>query len=162
MGSGFFDVVRGFTLLFWLNLKHYSLALFGIRLRLDPDYPAEARFRGDLIVDSVLEYRGYGLFAPWSVFLALAVRPAVLWVVIATWSILAWRRTWFYSTPFRFWTRAYQESPNKHRNRIRYGEEIALEIQRKDMAGVPFDSPEMQELIKAGMALQNCIVERKK
>lgn len=154
------DFVRGFALLLWLNLKHYLAGpLLGFRLKLDPDYPNEPRFRGDLIVDSVFEYRLYCLFAPWCIFLALVLPLWTLPIIAGLWTGLTWNRTFYYSTPFRFWTRAYQESPTKHRNRIRYAEQIALEIERKDKAGARWDSPEMQELITTGMNLQEQIIK---
>lgn len=155
------DYIWGLALLLWLNLKHYALAVWGIRLRLDPDYPNETRFRGDLIVDSVLEYRIYGLFAPWCIFLALVLPWGVLAALAGFWVVSTWKRTYFYSSPFRFWTQAYREAPTKHRNRIRYAEEIGLEIERKDKAGVPWNDPEMQELIRTGMDIQERIISRK-
>lgn len=154
--------LAGFALLLWLNFKHYLWALWGVRLRLDPDYPCETRFRGDLVVDSVLEYRGYGLFVPWCAFLAIVMPvPLLLWFSLF-WTTQAFLRADFYSTPFKFWTRAYNEAPGKHRNRIRYFEEISLEIERRLKAGADWESPEMQELNQAGRRVQDCIVERKK
>lgn len=150
--------LSGFALLAWINLKHYLLAIWGIRLRLDPDYPNETRFRGDLIVDSVLEYRFYGLFVPWCIVLALVLPYGLTGILAGLWASQTWKRTYFYSTPFRFWTRAYQEAPTKHRNQIRYAEEIGREIERKDKAGIPWDDPEMQQLITTGMSLQEKIV----
>jgi hypothetical protein len=160
MDSSTRGVCGGFILLIWLNLKHYlSGPFFGVRLRLDPDYPNEPRFRGNLIVDSVFEYRLYGLFVPWCAFLALVLPNYLLCAFTIAWTILTWKRTFYYTTPFRFWTRAYAESPSKHRNRIRYAEEISREIERKEKAGVRWDSPEIQELITTGFKLQEMIIK---
>lgn len=152
----------GAALLVWLNFKHYLWALWGLRLRLDPDYPCETRFRGDLVVDSVLEYRGYGLFALWCPFLAIALPNPLLLCLTLFWTVQAFWRSEFYSSPFQFWTRAYNEAPTKHRNRIRYFEELSLEIERRMKAGADWNSPEMQELNLAARAVQDCVVERKK
>lgn len=154
--------IRGFTFLLWLNAKHYFFALWGLRLRLDPDYPAEARFRGDLIVDSVLEYRGYGLFVLWCPFLALICPKLPLLALALLWASLAFRRSRYYSSPIQFWTRAYNEAPLKHRNRIRYFEEISREIERQMKAGAAWDSPQLQALIETGNKIQNVIIERKR
>ena len=152
------DYFHGLGFLAWLNIKHYSRALFGVGLRLDPDYPAEARFHGDLIVDAVLEYRGYALFAPWCVFLAAVLPWQAVVVIGALWAVLAWKRAFYYSSPFEFWTRAYNEAPNKHRNRIRYFEELTNEIQRLDKTQIPWSSPEIQRLVQRSREIQELIV----
>ena len=157
MAIRFWDGLRGLFLLFWLNLRHYALAIWGLRLRLDPDYPGETRFRGDLVVDAVLEYRGYGLLAPWSVFLAGLAYPPSLELIAALWAVSAWRRAYFYSTPYRFWTQAYDEAPGKSRNQTRYAEELMLEIERKMKAGMAYDHPEMQFLVGRSIEIQNLI-----
>lgn len=157
MGPDFRLQLRGFARLLWHNLKHYSLAIWGIRLRLDPDYPIEARFRGELVTDSVLEYRAYGLFAPWSIVLALVLPPAVLPLLGFTWAFLATMRAGFYASGFRFWRRAYQESPAKMRVRTRYVEALIYEIERRMKAGEP-----TEYLVNVCMNIQNGIIERKK
>lgn len=161
MVSDFRGMSRGLVSLIRSNLKHYSGALFGIRLRLDPDYPMEGRFRGDLIVDAVLEYRFYGLFAPWSVLLAVLLPSPVAIVLAALWEVLAWRRADFYSSAFRFWRRAYQESPTKMRTRIRYEEELIREIERRMKSNDPDAGAELDELMQTAMKIQNGIIERK-
>jgi hypothetical protein len=142
-------------------LKHYALAVWGIGLRLDPDYPAEQRFRGDLIVDAVLEYRGYGLFAPWCTFIAVAMPRVALPFIAALWAVLAFRRASFYASPFEFWTQAYNEAPTKSRNQTRYVEQLMLEIERQLKAGKDYDSPEIQAMTSKAMEIQELIVKGK-
>lgn len=158
MASDFRGFCRGFSVLLWLNLKHYALAIWGFRLRLDPDYPGESRFRGDLIVDAVLEYRGYGLFVPWCIFLAGLVPNYVCLALIVCWAFMTAERARYYKTALAFYTRAYQESPGKMRNKTRYAEELIREIERKSKAGLAWESPEMQVLIAEGFRIQNLIV----
>lgn len=155
-----YGVARGLAVLFWLNLRHYSLALWGVRLRLDPDYPGELRFRPDLIVDAVLEYRGYGLLVPVAVFLARLFPIAVCGFLVGSWAVLAWRRAYYYSSPYRFWTRAYEEAPGKPRNQTRYAEELMREIERRMKAGQPYGSPECQFLIKKAMEMEDLICNK--
>lgn len=157
MANAFRHNLRGLLVLLWLNLRHYSLALWGCRLRLDPDYPGETRFRGDLIVDAVLEYRGYGLMAPWAVFLVLILPSDLLPFLIALWGFQAWQRAFFYSSPYRFWTRAYSEAPGKSRNQTRYAEELMLELERRLKAGADFHGLECQELVKRSIEMQDLI-----
>jgi len=147
--------LRGLTRLAWVNLKHYTLALWGSN-RLDPDYPTETRFLGHLVVDTVLEYRAYPLFAPWLIFLAAAVPMQPLMLLGGWWAVCAWKRACFFSSAFRFWRQAYAESPSKMRTRTRYAEELIREIERRMKAGA-----EHQELIETAMKIQNGIIERK-
>lgn len=135
----FSDYLRGFALLFWLNLKHYSLAVWGLRLRLDPDYPGETRFEADLIVDAVLEYRLYPAFAPWCGLLAFILPLWASGILAALWALSARKRAYFYSSPFRFWQRAYTESPGKSRNKTRYVEELIREMERREKIGLDID-----------------------
>jgi hypothetical protein len=161
MESDFLRKLQGFKHLAILNARHYALAAWGIGLRLDPDYPDEARFKGELIVDSVLEYRGYGLFVPWAAVLARIVGRydlRAVWILAAAWAVLAWKRAFFYSSPFRFWTRAYLEAPGKARNQTRYAEECIREMERRLKAGADFQSEEIQELLAAARNVQNIIV----
>lgn len=161
MGNSFSDYIRGFAFLAWLNLKHYVLALWGIRLRLDPDYPMEWRVFPGLMSDSVLEYRLYGLFAPWCVFLALALPSLPAGMLAGFWAVLAWKRAGFYSSALAFWRQAYRESPNKNRVRIRLAEEIAFEIERLDKAGEDWISDRIQSLVVEGTNLQELITKGK-
>lgn len=155
------DSVRGVAFLAFMNLKHYALALFGFGLRLDPDYPPESRFLGQLVVDSVLEYRGYALLVPWALFLALAIHPMILGFVAALWTVQAWKRAYFYSSPYQFWKQAFKESPAKIRVRTRYVEEIMLEIERRLKAGINYGDDRIQSLAAEGWKIQNMICERK-
>ena len=147
--------LRGLARLAWINLKHYAFALWGAG-RLDPDYPIETRFLGHLVIDAVLEYRAYALFAPWALFLAAAGPIPALELIAAYWAVLAWHRAYFFTSAFRFWRQAYAESPSKMRTRTRYAEELIREIERRMKAGT-----EYQELIEIAMKIQNEIIERK-
>ena len=144
-----------------LNLKHYRLALFGIGLQLDPDYPLEWELAPGLMSDSVLEYRLYGLFAPWCAFLALLLPAGWLAAAGTFWAVLAWNRAAFYSSALAFWRQAYRESPNKNRVRIRLAEEIAYEIERLDKAGEDWTSDRIQSLVIEGTNLQELIMKGK-
>lgn len=161
MDRSLFSEFRGFIRLISLNFKHYFFALWGIRLRLDPDYPMEWRFLPGLMSDSVLEYRMYALFAPWTVFLALVLPVAWSVAIGLAWAVLAWKRAGFYSSALNFWRQAYRESPNKGRVRIRLAEEIAYEIERLDKAGEDWTSDRIQSLIIEGANLQEIITKGK-
>lgn len=114
------------------NLKHYSLAAFGLRLRLDPDYPMETRFFPSHITDSVLEYRTYFLIAPWCAVLAWGLSylpPGVIVGLGAFWTLKSWQRAAFYKSSLAFWEQAYRESPRKDRVRTRYAEQLMQRIE---------------------------------
>ena len=162
MDYSFRDRFLGFASLVRSNLEHYFLAVWGIGLRLDPDYPVDPRFMGRLIVDAVLEYRAYGLFALWCPFLAMVLPESFLLFLAVWWAVLAWKRTSFYKTRFAFWTQAFEETPNKMRTRIRYAEELMREIERLDKAGFPFAGPEIQKLVVRAHEIQNLIIQGKK
>lgn len=143
------------------NLKHYPWALFGIGLKLDPDYPMVTNLAHGLMSDSVLEYRLYGLFAPWCAFLALALSKPWFIFLGAFWTVLAWKRTAFYASPLAFWRQAYLESPNKQRVRIRLAEELSHEIERLDKAGENWTGDRIQNLIIEAVNLQELITKGK-
>lgn len=139
MDGVFSDYLRGFAFLFWLNVKHYALAVWGVRLRLDPDYPGETRFKGHLIVDAVLEYRLYPAFGPWCALLAFVLPPWVAGFLTGLWAVSSWKRAYFYASPYNFWRRAYLESPGKARNKTRYVEELIRQMERLDKRGANID-----------------------
>jgi len=143
MGIGIRERRRGLALLVWLNLKHYCWAIWGLNLRLDPDYPAEARYRGELIVDSVLEYRLYGLFALWCPILALLLPWYLDLTLVVWWTVQSHWRAAFYRTAFAFWRRAFLESPGKVRSMIHYAEELMREIERRYKANDDQTAAEM-------------------
>lgn len=94
---------------------------------------------------------------PWAVFLAWALPSVLPAVLIALWAFQAWRRADYYSSPYKFWTRAFNEAPGKHINRIRYAEELMLELERRLKAGASYDSEECQFLIRKGIEIQDLI-----
>lgn len=125
--------VSGFLALVSANLKHYSLAAFGFRLRLDPDYPIEFRFFPHLITDAVLEYRTYVLIVPWCIVLAWGcshLPPFVLTALGLFWTVKSWQRAGCYKSGLAFWSQAYKESPRKDRVRTRYAEQLMMSIER--------------------------------
>lgn len=116
---------------------------------------------GHLVTDPVLEYRLYCLFVPWAAFLGTFLAAddlRAVWILAGFWGFLAWKRAYFYSSPFRFWQRAYLESPNKVRPQTRYAEEIMLEIERRiKQPGASFQDSDIQDLLADGRRLQGII-----
>ncbi len=112
------------------NIRHYRLALFGVRLRLDPDYPSVKHFFPSLLTDTVLEWRIYGFLTLWAVFTAWLFPTWLLVVFVILLAVASLRRLRFYSSSFAFWKRAAIESPNKFRVLLRYGQELQIEERR--------------------------------
>lgn len=153
---------RGLIRLISLNLKHYRWALFGIGLELDPDYPIVWDALPNLLSDSVLEYRLYGLFAPWCAFLALILpNPPVLFLAVF-WAFLAWQRSGYYRSALAFWRQAYAECPDKFRVMVRLAEELSRELERLDKAGEPWGGEKIQGLLDEAIVLQELIVKKRK
>lgn len=142
-----------------MNVKHYSLALWGFRLRIDPDYPIVTRFFPNFIIDTVFEYRSYPLVLLWAVFLGHLAPPAMsvfsrwglLWVFIGWWANTSRRRSFFYSSPLEFWRQAWKESPDKPRVVTHFAENVLMEIERECKAGKAWS--EIQPLIDLGNRL---------
>ena len=121
------------------NVSHYSRAVFGFRLRLDPDTRDVTRFFPSILKDSVLEYRTYGgMILPALGFAWGFTRwPALGLPVFLFWIIRSIHRATFYQSPFAFWEQAWQESPQKLRVNLRYFEELSREIERRMKQGLP-------------------------
>jgi hypothetical protein len=138
-----FNFVAGFLsdlgFLVWVNARHYSHAILGFGLRLDPDFPKITRFLGKLITDSVLEYRSYALVGAWAVLVGGLADYAAFWFVVALWGSIAFHRARLYRSSFEFWGQAWKESPRKARVMVRYAEEVMGEIERRMKAGASFD-----------------------
>ena len=131
--------VSDFVFLVAVNVHHYSVAIWGFRLRLDPDYPKITRFLGNMITDTVLEYRSYALVGAWAIGLMPYADSAAFWVLVALWGALSFHRARLYRSSFEFWGQAWKESPRKARVMVRYAEEIMGEIERRMKAGASFD-----------------------
>jgi hypothetical protein len=141
----------------YINVRHYSLALWGFRLRIDPDYPIVTRFFPYYIIDTVLEYRSYPLVLLWAVFLSVACRswgePAwlLLWGLIGFWISTSRRRSFYYSSAIEFWRQAWRESPDKPRVVTHFAENVLMEIEREMKAGKTMS--DVQPLIDLGTRL---------
>ena len=155
-----YAAVSGFLVLLAYNLNHYSVALLGFRLRLDPDYPLEFRFFPRYIADSILEYRTYILLIPWSAFLVCywQLDPVAVCLIAIIWYIASVRRAMHYRSAFAFWKQAYKESPNKSRCQTRYAEELMKEIERRFKAGERWE--DLSELIREAELVQHRIVRQ--
>lgn len=115
----------GLVFLKW-NLKHYSKALMGFSLKLDPDYPVVSKFFPSLVRDTVLEWRIYGLIP----LLGIAVsRLPLIFVVplLGFWCCRSIQRMKIFRSSLAFWERAAFESPNKFRVLQRYFGELCIE-----------------------------------
>lgn len=111
------------------NVQHYALALWGIRLQLDPERADVVKFFPSLLGDTVLEYRTYGGIILWAVFVAAVVPENLLWPLIVFWGIRAWWRSRAFRSGYHFWRQAWRESPGKCRTRIEYSDSLQLRIQ---------------------------------
>ncbi len=121
---------RGFRYLLGCNLRHYSLALFGIRLRLDPDYPLTFDFLKDYISDPVLEYRTYFLVVFWGLLLAYLLPYAFQLGLLSFFVGQSWTRSYYYSSSLAFWRQAYRECPRKTRTQHLYVNRLKFELDR--------------------------------
>ncbi len=130
--------LRGFLadgyLLCKINLKHYSKALMGVGLKLDPDYPIVTRFFPTLLRDSVLEWRVYGLIPLWGLIISLFPSMLVALLLLA-WIYLSISRSKHFKTPLAFWKQAAGESPYKLRCQVKFCEELMRECERGLKAG---------------------------
>jgi len=122
------------------NLDHYALALLGIRLHLDPDYPIVKHFFPSVLADSVFEYRTYGLTTLWAIGLAWSIQTPWIYVLIGLWALQSFRRAFYYRSNFLFWTQAYRESPKKTRVKTRYMEQLILEMERRTKKGQDWEA----------------------
>lgn len=107
----------------WYNLRHYALALWGLRLRFDPNYPMVTRFFSPTISDSVFEYRTYALHALWAVVLVRFLPVWILWPLILVWALESFHRSGYLKSNLDFWRQVARESP-KMRGQTRYMEQL--------------------------------------
>ena len=135
------------------NLQHYSLALWGLRLRLDPPYPHLTRFFPGLIGEPVFEYRTYGLHALWAIFLASWLPRPLLTAFVLFWAGQTFDRCKFLKSNLVFWRQALKENGILHRAAGRYMIYLLREIERRDKAGL-----EWQGLASEALELQDKVV----
>jgi len=117
------------------NWQHYSLALWGLRLRIDPDYPLVTKFFPGLIADSVLEYRTYGGIALWAMLLAFFLPLPLGTALVVLWAVQSWDRSKHFQSNLTFWREASRENPFPHRAHARYVEQLIREAERLEKAG---------------------------
>lgn len=142
----------------YINGRHYALALWGLRLRLDPDYPKVLRFFPEYITDTVFEYRSYALVALWGAVLMWTAGTPWLWLLVAVWALQSFHRARYYRSPLEFWGQAWRENPAKGRVITRYAENVLMEIERQMKAGATME--ELQGLIDLGTQLVNDVCEK--
>jgi len=135
------------------NLQHYSLALWGLRLRLDPPYPHLTRFFPGLIGEPVFEYRTYGLHALWAILLASWLPLPLLTAFVLFWAGQTFDRSKFLKSNLVFWRQALKENGIMHRAAGRYMIYLLREIERRDKAGL-----EWQGLASEALELQDKVV----
>jgi hypothetical protein len=140
------------------NLKHYSLALWGLRLQLEPDYPVVERFFPSLIRDSVYEWRTYGGMILWAFLIVQLPRPVVL-ILLALWVKWSWTRVGYFKTNYGFWRQANWECPGKIRTRVQYYCWIIRETERRMKAGAR--SVDMAELDREAFRIQEEICKQR-
>jgi len=117
------------------NWNHYSLALWGLRLRFDPDYPLLTKFFPGLISEPVLEYRSYGLLALWGVLLAAILPLPLLTALVLLWAAQSFYRSQYLQSSLKFWRQVSRESGFPHRGHARYVEQLIREAERLEKAG---------------------------
>lgn len=133
---------------FIYNLEHYALAIWGLRLRLDPAFPWVHDFLPNFITDSVLEYRTYGLVAMWAGLLAVVLPLELSRVLIVVWAVVTGWRCRYLVTALRFWRQASRENQGiPHRSHARYVGELLKDIERRMKAGKPFQDQQQEAFV---------------
>jgi hypothetical protein len=147
-------MIRDFFRFLFYNALHYSRALWGVCLQLEPDYPVVTRFFPSLIRDSVYEYRSYGAIPLWG--LVVSYFPMWFSGFLVGWYIAeTFRRVGYFKSSYVFWKQAYKECPNKSRVQSLYTEWIIREVERRmktghsslDVAPLEREAFEIQERI---------------
>jgi hypothetical protein len=135
------------------NVQHYSLALWGLRLRLDPTYPHLTRFLPGLIGEPVFEYRTYALHIVWAILLASWLPRPLLTALVLFWAGQTFDRSKYLKSNLVFWRQALKENGIMSRAAGRYMEYLLREIERRMKAGL-----EWQGLASEALELQNRVV----
>ena len=142
------------------NLRHYALALWGVRLQLEPDYPVVTRFFPALIRDSVFEWRTYGAMLPWSIVVITALPRWLVGLLLIFWGVQSFIRAGHFQTNYIFWKQAYWECPHKPRVQTEYCAWIIRETERRMKTGHGFRSPVVQALDREAFRLQEEICRK--
>jgi len=150
-------MIRDALRFFLYNLRHYSLALWGFRQQLEPDYPVVTRFFPALIRDSVYEWRTYGAMLLWSIAAVSLLPNWAVGILLVIWSCQSWKRARHFRTNYGFWKQAYRECPNKNRVRTEYEKWICLETARLMKAGHGGQSSEVRALDREARYIQDII-----
>jgi hypothetical protein len=145
----FHDALRFFR----YNWQHYSLALWGLRLRLDPDYPLLTHFFPGLIADSVQEYRTYGGTALWAIFLAYVLPLPLGTALVLFWLAQSVHRSQYFRSNLTFWRQASHENGFPHRAHARYSEQLLRDIERRVKSGESFN--DCREALQEAQALMD-------
>lgn len=138
------------------NLRHYSLALWGFRLRFDPPYPWVLKFFPSLISEPVLEYRTYGAIALWAIFLVIWLPAWAFPPLLGFWLARSWHRSHYLQSGLVFWRQVLRENGVTHtRAHGRYIECLIREMERCMKAGLPW-----QELATEALRLQDAVIRQ--
>lgn len=126
------SMIRDFFRFLFFNIAHYGLAIWGLRLRLDPDYPPVTRLFPHILYDSVFEYRTYGAMIAVSLMTVgiASYSEPLAWELVTFWALRSFFRVPFFRSNYLFWRQAYQESPRKNRTRVYYVEWCIREAER--------------------------------
>lgn len=119
-----------------VNLEHYALALFGLRLRFDPPYRHVTRLFPQYLCEPVFEYRTYGAHAVWAMMLAGILPPEALTALVVLWAAISWDRSKYLKSSLVFWRQVLRENGVSHsRAHGRYIEQLIREMERRMKAG---------------------------
>lgn len=125
----------GFLAFLRWNVRHYVLAVWGLRLRFDPPYPHVTGFFPGLIGEPVFEYRTYGLHALWAILLASWLPGPLLTAFVLFWAAQTFDRCKYLKSNLVFWRQALKENGVRHRAAGRYMEYLLREMERRMKAG---------------------------
>ncbi len=149
-------MIRDGLRFFRWNFQHYSLALWGLRLRFDPPYPMVLKFFPSLISEPVFEYRTYGLMVLFCYLLARFLPLEVLIALIVLWFGVSLDRCKYLKSNLVFWRQVLRENgTGHHRSQGRYIEQLIRETERCMKAGLPW-----QDLSEEAFRLQDEVISR--
>ncbi len=139
---------------FYYHVKHYSLALWGLRLRFDPMYPFVYKFFPAFLAEPVLEYRTYGLHAVFALVCAAYLPAPVLTALVLFWGAIAWDRSHYLKSNVIFWRQVLKENGLVYtRAHGRLIEALIREMERRMKAGEPWE-----EMAQEAARLQDDVI----
>lgn len=149
-----FYMIRDGFLFLRYNLQHYSLALWGLRLRFDPPYPILANFFPSLIAEPVFEYRSYGALVLFAGLMAWALPPTIVGAFLLLWFGVSFDRCKYLQSNLVFWRRTLKENGRGfHRAQGRYIEALIREMERRMKTG-----EDWQECAQEATELQDEVI----